>query len=147
MTDPYRDIEWPSRRQKRLIDFLAPQREANERIALILSFANEKVWTDPMTPLGPRIAIVLTNQRVFEIRLQVLTARPKKTLAAHTRESVTADWTRDAKTFADSYSATTAGQLTITSPAGSKALWVTGGDRKDRAQAIAAALNTDRASG
>ena len=37
-----------------------------------------------------------TDQRVFEIPLQFLTSRPKKTLAAHPRESIAVEWTRDA---------------------------------------------------
>jgi hypothetical protein len=37
-----------------------------------------------------------TDQPVFEIRLQFLTTRRKKTLAANERESIIAEWTRDA---------------------------------------------------
>jgi hypothetical protein len=49
-----------------------------------------------MLLLGPPFAVVVTNQRVFEIRLRRLTARPNMALATHTRESVTAERTRDA---------------------------------------------------
>jgi hypothetical protein len=152
------DVARPSRRERRPINFLAPQLQADDQIDLILTLAHEtgRVAAGPLIlPRGPRTAIVLTNERLFEIRIQSLTARPKKTLAAHPRDSVTAEWTRDWRLVGGGdevydvypgggqYRRGWIGKLTITSPSGTKTFWV--GDRhRDRAQAIAACLNTGR---
>jgi hypothetical protein len=85
-----------SRRERRLINFVAPQLQTNEQLELILSLARKKKMKYPMLLLGPTFAVVVTNQRVFEIRLQRLTTRRNTALATHNRESVTAEWTRDA---------------------------------------------------
>jgi hypothetical protein len=104
----------------------------------------------PALLLGPMTAPVVTNRRVFEISLQRLTARPKMTVAKHIRESVTAEWTRDAlavgipNPYGEGIGEGWAGKLSIISPSGTHDLWAPGERRKDRAQAIAAALNTDR---
>jgi hypothetical protein len=142
VTDGSGDVARPTRRQQRLINFVVSQLQANEQIEQILSVAHEKV---PFWLLGPTAAIVLTDERVFEIRLQLFTARPKKTLAAHARESITAEWTRDAHlVFTDvGGGGHYAGKLSIAGPSGTKTFWVRE-RRRDRAQGIAAALNTRR---
>jgi hypothetical protein len=43
MTDPIGEWGRPSRRERRLINFLAPQLQANEQIAIILSLASQKI--------------------------------------------------------------------------------------------------------
>jgi hypothetical protein len=74
-----------------------------------------------------------------------LTTRPKKTLAANACEGIIAESTRDAYLVGVDVggSGHYGGKLRLISPFGTKAFWV-GGRRRDRAQAIAAALNTRR---
>ena len=144
MADAFGDVSRPSRRQRRLINFLAPQLQPNEQIEKILTLAYQRkpFWLSSPTPTS---AIVLTNQRVFEIRLQMLTARPKKTIGAHARESTTAEWTRHAylRSWPPGVSEEWVSELTISSPVGTQTFWVRG-RAVDRAQAIAARLNTGR---
>jgi hypothetical protein len=150
MTDPSGDVARRSRRERRLINFVAPQLQANEQVELVLSLARRKKMKYPMLLLGPTFAVVITNQRVFEIRLRRLTARPTMAFATHTRESVTAEWTRDALDVGIPFSTGGggaewwAGKLSLVSPLGTRQFWVEGETRKDRAQAIAARLNTGR---
>jgi hypothetical protein len=73
------------RRQQRFINFVAPQLRANEQASVILSLAHEKV--NALRLVGPEVAVVLTNQRVFEIRLQGIAARPNTTRATYARDS------------------------------------------------------------
>jgi hypothetical protein len=86
-----------------------------------------------------------TDQRVFEIRLQFLTSRPKKTLAAHPRESIAIEWTRDACLVGIDVGGGghQAAKLGITNAFGTKTFWVRE-RRRDRAQSIAAALTSGR---
>ena len=127
MADPTDEWGRPSRRERRLISFLAPQLQANEQIEFILSLVRE-VPEDPTWLPDPTFAVVVTNHRVFIISLQHLTDRPQTTgTAMYPCEGVTASWTRDAEFFGGYYSgARWMGTLSITSPFGTRDLWVDG---------------------
>jgi hypothetical protein len=138
MTRAPGDVARPTRRQQRLVNFLASQLQAEEQIEQILGVAHEKA---PFWLFGPMAAVVLTDQRVFEIRLRFLSAWPKKKLAANDRESIIAEWTRDAYLVGTDVGSNRhyRGKLRLISPSGTKSFWVAE-RRRDRAQAIAAAL-------
>ncbi len=132
------------RRQQRFINFVAPQLRANEQTSVILSLAHEKV--NALRLVGPEVAVVLTNQRVFEIRLQGIAARPNTTRATYARDSVTAEWTRNAYEVGNlGYGGRKLGKLSITGSFGTKNLWVEGEREEVCAEAIARALDADRA--
>lgn|SRR5262245_6892094 len=138
----------PTRRERRLTSFLAAQLEANEQIEFILSLAREKASEKPRWLLDPTVAIVVTNHSVFIVGLQRLTARPQTTgTATYPRDGVTAEWTSRAEYVSSAgYGGYWVGRLRITSPFGTRDVWVQGTYRQQKsAQDIAAALKSKRA--
>jgi hypothetical protein len=141
MADPFGDAARQSRRERRLINFLVPQLHVNEQIEIIVTVAHEKSTLRPS-------ALVLTTQQIVAVRLEFLTARPKAIVAEHARTSVTAEWDRYARRVgASGYNpGVEFGELSITdSSRVTQTFSIHGERRKDRAQALVAALNAGQA--
>src|SRR5262245_4266787 len=83
------DVPWGSRRlearrQRRLANFVRCELQPDEHIVAILSRSSEF----PSRARGT-VALVVTNHRLFEIRVGAMTARPKAILATYDRTGVT----------------------------------------------------------
>jgi hypothetical protein len=132
-----------TRRQNRVADFVQPHLEPDEHLVAVFSSVIETL---------PRkkervVALVVTNHRLFVIRIGGLRSRPKNILMTYAHEGVNADSNRTARKVPMPYgSPMWEGKLSVTGSFGTKEFWVSTAMR-DSAHAIAQTLGSGPASG
>jgi hypothetical protein len=119
---PRADLSWTSRvaearRRKRLARFVSAQLQPNEQIVAILSLAfQQKTYETVSEPA----AVVVTDYRVFVIRLSGWDWRPNEILEKHPADGVEPNCTYDAFRTSQGQAG---GRLSLAGPFGLRIFW------------------------
>ena len=115
-----------ARRQSRLVGFLRPHLQPDERIVTVFSQLTERLsgWRAGL------VALVVTNQRLLVIRLGGMSSRPKEILVTLPSDGLTFESNpNERKVRGAQYGWVWYGKLTVTGFFGAKEFWVGEGMR------------------